>query len=120
MRNEHTVFPGYRSVASTQNMQARKSPLQMVKCFLCTTDSTRCSSCLKVLASRCARTQVYSFHTYGKTGASLNSTVSGLVTSVNAVHTPASSPLPVSVTEHASHTASSWSTVRLALLMVLL
>lgn len=57
---------------------------------------------------------VYSFHTYGKTGASLNVTVTGLVASVNAVHTPASSPLPVAVTEHASHTASLWSGVRLS------
>lgn len=51
-------------------------------------------------------------HTYGKTGQQLFSTLSGLNTSVNAIRTPASRPLPIVVTEHASHTAADWNGIQ--------
>ena len=50
-------------------------------------------------------------HSYGKTGQQLSSTLSAVTGNVSAVHTPVSAPLPVIVTEHASHTAASWSSI---------
>lgn len=50
-------------------------------------------------------------HTYGKTGQQLSATVTGLYASVNAIHTPANSPLPIVVTEHQSHTNADWNSI---------
>ena len=50
----------------------------------------------------------YSFHTYGKSGSALQTSIKTLSGQVNYAHTPSSSPLPVVITEHAAHTAASW------------
>ena len=53
----------------------------------------------------------YSFHTYGKTGAQLTSTVNGLLSAIAAAHVPGPGgppSLPLYITEHAAHTSGDW------------
>lgn len=112
--NEHTQFPGMTYNASVQNLNVRnpgKIPILVSSAQLSLSPHSSPFFNRRSIALHFFPLQAYSYHTYGKTGQQIYQTTAGLYTSVNAVHTPASSPLRVVITEHASHTAADWTSI---------